>query len=259
MPESTFTFQDKDYTYAPEHDIGISELRRIKNWYPSLGDYTTFTAASALGDPEALLCVIWIGMKKAGVPRLTEPMRLPNFSVGKLMGSFRDENGENIYKSMPPIRLDIDGKPYVLDLDEQLTCYKLIQIKGWYPELGSITHLLMAIFRGDPDAMACVAWLVKEAAGELDVLEPPYQDFSVGEVIDSYELQDPVIPPDPEPPVFKGPDGKEKTYVDPPQPPSGSNSLAATPTPSGSSTAEVSPTSSTSAPRKRKPAPSSST
>ena len=82
MPASTFTFQDQEYTFAPEQDIGISELRHIKRWFPDLGDYQAFTTAASFGDPDAIACVIWVAQRKAG-ERVREPINFPDFSSVK--------------------------------------------------------------------------------------------------------------------------------------------------------------------------------
>lgn len=252
MPESTFTYQGTQYQFSTESDIGISELRHIKQWYGSeLGSYTGLTNRASYGDPDALSCIIWVALRKAGVQRLTEPMRLADFSVGQFMGSFITE-GRPVRSPMPPMRLTLDGIEYTFDIDKELTRNTLVQIKDWYRELGSLVEFVTAFLRGDPDAMACTAWIVRNSAGEDNVPFPNQMDFAVGTVIDSYEL-DPVEEPE-EPPVPRVKidlDGEGEPTSDPPLPSGGAKSSEGTPTPSGGNITRQSPTSSIS--RRAKP------
>ena len=193
-----------------------------------------------------------MALRKAGFPRLTEPMRLPDFSVGEFMGSFITE-GRSARNPMPPMRLTLDGIEYTFEIDKELTRDTLLQIKRWYKELGSLVEFTMAFLRGDPDAMACVAWIVRNAAGEDNVPVPNEMDFAIGTVIDSYEL-DPVEEPE-EPPVpnVKPAEDEDTSRVDPPRPSDGVQSSEAIPTLSGGSTTPKSPRSSISRRPKQKP------
>jgi hypothetical protein len=178
-------------------------------------------------------------------------MNLPDFSVSKVMGSFVTD-GRHVHTPMPPVRLEIDGVPYTFDIGEQLTCNTLKKIKGWYPDLGSLVKFTLAFLKGDPDAMASVAWIVRTAAGE-ECEDPRFLDFAVGEVIDSYDM-DPIKEiEDPEPPeILKD----EKGYVDPPRPSDGESLSEGIQTNSGGDTISTSPPSSTSRQRKPKSVPS---
>lgn len=225
MPDSTFTYNGQELSFSTTRDIGINELRHIKNWYGSeLGSYTGLTNLSAHGDPDALACVIWIAMRKAGLkPR--EPMNMPDFAVGEFMGSFVTD-GNRVYTTVPPIRMAIDGTEYTLDITHDLTLNRLRQIKRWYPEFGSLVTFSLGLFRGDPDALACSAWVVRTVSGEVGVPEPRLMDFSAGEVIDSYDIDEPEEAEIPEPPgLWKKPDEKESVVMaDPPLPTDGAKS-----------------------------------
>ena len=249
MPNSVFTHLGVELTFDPTTDIGLVELRTIKKWYGPLGTYTSLTMAAALGDPEALACIIWIARRKAGKPA-TDPARLANFSLGEFMGSFVTD-GKKVHKPFPPCHLMIDGKEYTLNIETDLTFQNMRQVKEWYPEIGNLFGFVTALFRGDPDALACTAWICMINAGESNVPLPSLQNFSAGEVMDSYEFDEPLEPEEPEVPEVKGTD-----YTDPSLPLSGETFLAATPTPSGTPTKLVSPTSSTSRQAKRKADPS---
>ena len=244
MPESTFQFQGKEYSFAPERDVGISELRHIKQWFPGsgLGTYNGLTASTAMGDPDALACVVWVAMKKAGVKNLRDPKSLPDFSVGELMGSFVSQAGFPP-EPVPSCRLTLDGEEYTFDFEKFLTCKTLRKIKGWYPEIGNLVRFTVAVFAGDPEAMACIAWILWTEAGKEDVPDPHFIDFAVGEVLNSYVLE---IPEEleTEPPILENPITGEVKPVDPLLPPSGTKSLAVIPMTSGGNTNLKSPSSS---------------
>jgi hypothetical protein len=224
MPESTFQFQNREYTFAPERDIGISELRHIKQWFPGSGlwTYNALTASTAMGDPDALACVVWIAMKKAGVKNLREPKALPDFSIVELMGSFLSENTDPA-EEVPSCHLTLNGDAYTLDFNKSLTCKTMRKIKGWFPEIGNLVRFTVAVFAGDPDAMACVAWILWTEEGKEDVPDPHFIDFAVGEVMDSYVLEIPEVTTA-EPPVFENPITGEVKPMDPPLPPDGTPS-----------------------------------
>ena len=224
MPESTFKFQGEEYTFAPERDIGIAELRFIKNWFGlPLGTYNGLTAAASLGDPEAIASIIWIAQRKAGVKRIREPMNFPDFSVGEIMGSFTSENGSG-YEKVPSCKLTLNGQEYTFDFVKLLTFKTLRQIKKWYPSIGSMVWFTMALFQGDPEAMACEAWILWGGPNDKSIPLPSSIDFAVGEVLDSYELEEPEEPEAPEPPALVDPLTGEEKPVDPTLSPNGENS-----------------------------------
>ncbi len=220
MPDSTFTLHGTEYSFAAERDLGIRELRQIKQWYPALGSYKALTTASTIGDPDALSCLIWIAQKRAGTPRLQEPMRSADFAVGELMGSFRIE-GVSAHKSFPVLTLQIDDKTYQFDSDT-VSRNTLRQIKQWYPAIGAFIPLVIALVEGDPDAVASVAWIVRNQAGEVDVPRPPDMDFSVGEVVNSYDVAEVPNLEDDYTPLPLTKDGERP--VDPPMPLGGETS-----------------------------------
>jgi hypothetical protein len=259
MPESVFTFQNKEYSFAPERDLGISELRHIKAWFGlPMGTYNGLTSAAVMGDPDALACIIWVAQHKAGVKNAREPMSLPDFSVGELVGSFVSE-AERDRAVLPPCHLVIDGAEYTLDFQKDLTCKTLRQIKRWYPALGTLVSFTMSVFQGDPDAMACVAWIVWGGPNDKSVATPQTIDFAVGEVLESYDLEIPEEPDEPEPPPLIDPNTGEQKTMDPTLPSGGESSLTAIPMTSGTDTSPKSPTSSTSGRTKQKVDHSSNT
>lgn len=226
MPESVFTFQNKEYNFTPEKDLGISELRHIRSWYGlPLGTYNGLTNAAVMGDPDALACIIWVAQKKAGVKNVRDPMHLPDFSVGEIIGSFVSESDKNTV-TFPLCKLMLEGVEYELDLEKVLTCKVLRQIKRWYPEIGNFVRFSVAIFQGDPEAMACIAWILWTNAGMENVPLPQNIDFAIGEVMNSYEfeeLEEPEVE-EPEPPAVIDLNTGEDKPMDPPLPSSGESS-----------------------------------
>ena len=222
MPESTFSFQGEEYTFAPERDIGISELRNIKGWFPDLGDYQAFTAAASFGDPDALACLVWIAQRKAGAKRIKDPTNFPDFSIGEVMGSFMSE-GVKTVQSVPPFRLTADGKEYSFDIESQLTYKVLKQIKRWYPELGSLVRFTVGVVRGNPDALACLVWIVWGGPTDKSISTPNQIDLAAGGLLDSFDYEEPKLPDEPEPPAALNLNAEEPAIVDPPLPSAGAN------------------------------------
>ena len=100
-------------------------------------------------------------------------------------------------------KVEIDGKQYVFDPGADLTVGGLRHFKSWYgEELGRYQRFLRAFAEGDPDAMACVVWVLKRKAGESTPEPQNMPDFGVGDFIDHWELEvDPEAVPTPEGPT----------------------------------------------------------
>lgn len=229
MPASTFTFNGEEYDFSPETDIGISELRHIKSWYSDLGDYQAFTTGIMLGDPDAVACLIWIAQRKAGEKRVREPLNFPDFSVGEVMGSFVTDEGTPAIQKVPAMHMMLNGTEYEFDLERDLTYKTLKQIKRWYPEIGTLVRFTLGMFRGNPDALACVAWIVWGGPNDKSVPTPNAIDLAAGALIDSFDYEEPLEPELPDPPeLLQVRIGDEVKAVDPPLPSDGKNSSAAT-------------------------------
>lgn len=87
--------------------------------------------------------------------------------------------------------MEIDGEKFSFNDDEDLTLTALRQVKSWYPDLGSYTAFRLAYLRGDPDALACVRWMVLRKAGKTSAPEPRAMgDFPLGEFMNSWLSED---------------------------------------------------------------------
>jgi hypothetical protein len=233
MPESTFKFNGEDLTFSPEQDIGISELRHIKAWFPDLGDYQTFTMQASLGDPDAVACIIWIAQRKAGNKKVREPINFPDFSIGEVVGSFASDGVRTVAK-VPPLRLMLNGEEYTFDIEKELTHKVLKQIKKWYPPLGSLVRFTVGMFRGDPDALACIAWICWGGPTDKTVQTPNQIDLAAGGLIDSYDFDEPEPPEEPDIPETRlSTIGDAVAKEDPPQPSDGKSSSEGIQTTSG--------------------------
>ncbi len=224
MPASTFTFKGEELSFSPERDIGLTELRNIKGWFPDLGDYQAFTIAASLGDPDALACLIWIAHRKAG-KKIKDPTNFPDFSVGEVMGSFVSDGVPTTIQRVPPIRLTLNGDEEVFDIEKDLTYKTLKQIKRWYPSIGSLVRFTVAIFRGDPDALACMAWVAWGGMTDKSIPLPANIDLAAGTLIDSFDYEEPEEPEEPEAPeLLQVLLSDENKQVDPPLPSDGASS-----------------------------------
>ena len=259
MPESTFTYNGEEYSFSPERDIGISELRHIKSWFSDLGDYQAFVTAASLGDPDALACLIWIAQRKAGVKKVREPISFPDFSIGEVMGSFVSIDGVHAVDKVQPIRLTLNGEEYTFDLEKNLTHKVLKQIKRWYPSLGSLVRFTVGMFRGDPDALACIAWICWGGPNDKSVPMPNQIDLAAGGLLDSFDYDEPEEPVMPETPEIQLPDQEEPEAVNPPLPSDGISSSEGIQTNSGSVGSLMSPLPLASVQRKPNDDPSLST
>lgn len=81
-----------------------------------------------------------------------------------------------------------EDKDYKFDLS-MLTVGRLRQIKKWFPEIGRYGPFNVAVLQGDPEAALCVAWIVKQEAGESNVPEPEKMgDFAIGDFYQGIEI-----------------------------------------------------------------------
>ena len=95
--------------------------------------------------------------------------------------------------------LKYDGRDYYYDPDKHLTVGRLRQIKQWFPQLGTWNAFNQGFYQGDPDVLACIIWIVRNANDEKGVPEPNMiPDFSVGEFMDSFHDASVVEDEDPE-------------------------------------------------------------
>ena len=81
------------------------------------------------------------------------------------------------------------AKEYTFDPNRDLTLRKMRQLKGWYgKEFASYSGLMAAIGAGDPDALACLVWIGRTAAGDGNVREPHMmEDFSLIDFMENLE------------------------------------------------------------------------
>ena len=72
---------------------------------------------------------------------------------------------------------------YTFDPQTLLTVADLEKIQSWYgPEIGRYITFTNAFTQGDPGAARCALWLVRRAAGESGVPEPPQMpNFALGD------------------------------------------------------------------------------
>jgi hypothetical protein len=84
-----------------------------------------------------------------------------------------------------------DGRDYAFVPKQDLTLVRLRQMKQWFGvELGRWAPFMNAFAQGDPDAIACVIWIVRNKAGETGVPEPRMMmDFSVGAFMEDFQFE----------------------------------------------------------------------
>jgi hypothetical protein len=80
---------------------------------------------------------------------------------------------------------EYNGKTYLFNPRKDLTYSALSHIKAWYGELGRYLNLLQGWIYGDPDAVACVVWIVLRRENENPPEPNRFEDFSVGELLGS--------------------------------------------------------------------------
>jgi hypothetical protein len=90
----SLTIDGESYSFNDDEDLTVSALRHIKAWYPALGTYATFRVGYLQGDPDALACVRWIVLRRAGKANVPEPRQMPDFALGEFMNSWLGEDNE---------------------------------------------------------------------------------------------------------------------------------------------------------------------
>jgi hypothetical protein len=81
--------ESREYMFDPQKLLTVSALRQIKGWYGTeIGRYLTFINAFAQGDPEAVVCALWLARRDAGEDGVPEPNKMPDFSVGDFFSEF---------------------------------------------------------------------------------------------------------------------------------------------------------------------------
>ena len=83
--------------------------------------------------------------------------------------------------------LEIDGKQFTFNDDKDITLANLRQIKAWFPDLGSYGAFRVAYLQGDPDALACIRWVVRgrnKITPNPEPLNP--DDFALGDFMNSF-------------------------------------------------------------------------
>jgi hypothetical protein len=82
--------------------------------------------------------------------------------------------------------MEIDGVRYDFNDDTDLTLSVLRKIGSWFPLLRTYSDFRLAYLRGDPDALACVRWIVLKRENK-PVQEPQQMaDFPLGEFMNSW-------------------------------------------------------------------------
>ena len=69
------TYSGKEYEFNPQ-SLTVSQLRKIKQWFPELGTWSRFFGAFVSGDPEAFLCSVWVCRRNAGEANAQEPNQM---------------------------------------------------------------------------------------------------------------------------------------------------------------------------------------
>lgn len=80
-------YNGKDYTFCAQDQLGVTELRRFKQWFPHLGTYLSFVGAVSEGDPDAACCVAWI-VQRAANEEVPEPDRITDIKPGTFYDKF---------------------------------------------------------------------------------------------------------------------------------------------------------------------------
>ncbi len=138
------------------------------------------------------------------------------------------------------MRIEFEGKSYDYEPTRDLGVGEMRTIKGWYPEIGRYTPFLAACSEGDPDALACLLWLLRSKAGEHPREPQRGLSFNVGELWNAYVAG--AIA------AREGDDDEDPTAGD--DTPEQTSDSTPTPTSSEPSTSDTSPTTSASRPAK---------
>lgn len=94
-------------------------------------------------------------------------------------------------KAAPRWEFDYGETHYTLDVGRDLTMGRLVQIKHWYPNLGTMSNMVAGLVQGDPEAWACAIWAARKSAGESEVTEPRrMKDFSVWDLMADDDLDE---------------------------------------------------------------------
>ena len=113
----------------------------------------------------------------------------------------------------PQWQVTVDGVDSIYDPWVDLTLGRMRQIKQWYPDIGTVRAFNTAFLNGDPDAMACVLWIIALKAVRPGQPNPPdprqMADFQVGSVVASTNLTpDLQHDADPTPPAMEATSGQ---------------------------------------------------
>lgn len=195
MPEMTYELNGSTLRFNPERDLSVSTLRHIELWFKDMDGYMPVSQRMALGDPDAIACLIWIAKRKNG-ESVREPRQSEDFAVGAFMDTGRDADGARTRRKPISFRFDVDGTTYTYDPDA-ITHHQLVKIKRWFPQLGSMAELYAGFAKGNADALASVIWAARTLAGEKEVPEPRYsEDYGIGEILSTLEPIDEEMPDD---------------------------------------------------------------
>ena len=79
------------------------------------------------------------------------------------------------------MRIHWQDRDYEFDPPKDLTLSRLRLIKSWFPGIGTYLRFVTSYGDGDPDALACVMWLIKTKAGESCPEPVSMTDFAAGD------------------------------------------------------------------------------
>ena len=83
-----FDIDGQQISFCMDEDYTVPIARRIKAWFSDLANYESFHLAFLRGDPDAICCVRWIVLTKAG-KKTREPNNMEDFGgVGNFMNSW---------------------------------------------------------------------------------------------------------------------------------------------------------------------------
>ena len=83
--------------------------------------------------------------------------------------------------------LEIDGVQYEFNNDADITLSALRQIKAWFPNLGTYSAFRNGYLLGDPDALACIRWIIRRRENVKPNPEPTNpEDFSLGDFMNTF-------------------------------------------------------------------------
>ncbi len=82
-----FEFDGTPYSFDPDRDLTLRNLRSIKSWFGQMGTFSAFLDAFGAGDPDACACVVWMAKNHAGERNVLDPLRMADFSISGLLGT----------------------------------------------------------------------------------------------------------------------------------------------------------------------------